>query len=295
MSRYVQASHNMPHQHTSQAVRLPANQQQIHRCWRKVRSNLHCEECSTFDSWIRHDLCCPRCGRRDGDGRENVGDWRGNCLNMWSCLPWVCTRACVCVCVCVCVVLGIEFRVLSWLASMAKIKAQDLWQLITVSGDRVRFNAKPLTHNPSSYTRWSEGWCLISWFLLAQCCCHLVAKSCTTLYDPMDCSTPGFPVLHHLPELAQTHVHRLSEVTQPSLPLSPSSHPVFSLSQHQDLFQWFGFLQQYWPKYWSFSFSISPSNEHSELISFRMDWLDLLAVQGTLKSLLQHHKTMVQY
>lgn len=96
-SRYVQGSHNMPYQHTGQVVRLPANQQQIHRCWRKVRKNLHREECSTFDSWIRHDLCCPRCRRRDGDGRENVGDWRGNCLNMWSCLPWACMRACACV------------------------------------------------------------------------------------------------------------------------------------------------------------------------------------------------------
>ena len=166
-------------------------------------------------------------------------------------------------------------------------------ELVTVSGDRATFNSKPVTYNSSLYTWWSEGSCLISWFFLTQCCC-LVAKSCLTLYDPMDCSTPGFPVLHHLPELAQTHVHWVSDVIQPSLPLSPSSHPVFSLAQHQDLFQWVGFLQQYWPKYWSFSFSISPSNEYSELISFRMDWLDLLAVQGTLKSLFQRHKTMVQ-
>ena len=196
--------------------------------------------------------------------------------------------------VCVC---GAGYRIQSFILPCFYSKNQStrlMTELVTGGGDRASFNAKPLTHNPSSYTWWSEGWCLISWFLLAQCCCRLVAKSCTTLYDPMDYSTPGFPVLHHLPELAQTHVHWVSDVTQPSLPLSPSSHPVFSLSQHQDLFQWVGFLQQYWPKYWSFSFSISPSNEHSELISSRMDWLDLLAVQGTLKSLLQHHKTMVQ-
>ena len=195
---------------------------------------------------------------------------------------------------CVC---GAGYRIQSFILTCFYGKNQStrlMTELVTVSGDRASFNAKPLTYNPSSYTRWSEGWCLISWFLLAQCCCRLVAKSCTTLYDPMDYSTPGFLVLHHPPELAQTHVHWVSDVTQPSLPLSPSSHPVFSLSQHQDLFQWVGFFQQYWPKYWSFSFSISPSNEHSELISFRMDWLDVLAVQGTLKSLLQHHKTMVQ-
>ena len=76
--------------------------------------------------------------------------------------------------------------------------------------------------------------------------------------------------------------------------VSPSP-PVFSLSQHQDLFQWVGFLQQYWPKYWSFSFSISPSNEYSELISFRMDWFDLLALQGTFKSLLQQHSSKDQF
>ena len=112
-----------------------------------------------------------------------------------------------------------------------------------------------------------------------------VAQSCPTICDPMDCSTPGFPVHHQLPELAQTHVHPVDDAIQPSHPLS-SSPPAFNLSQHQGLFQWVR-----WPKYWGFSFSISPSNEYSGLISFRMDWLDLLAVQGTLKSLLQHHSS----
>ena len=113
-----------------------------------------------------------------------------------------------------------------------------------------------------------------------------VAQLCPTLYDSMDCSMPGFPVHHQLPELAQTHVHGVSDAIQPSPPLSSPS-PAFRLSQHQGLFQESVLLIK-WPKYWSFSFSISPSNELPGLISFRMDWLDLLAVQGTLKSLLQH-------
>ena len=104
----------------------------------------------------------------------------------------------------------------------------------------------------------------------------------------MDCSTLGFPVLHHLPELAQTHVHWVGDAIQPSHPLSPPSPPAFSLSKHRGLFQETA-LQIRWPKDWSFS--ISPSNEYSGLISFRIDWFDLLAVQGTLKSLLQHHSS----
>ena len=106
----------------------------------------------------------------------------------------------------------------------------------------------------------------------------------------MDCSTPGLPVHHQLLELTQTHVHWVSDAIQPSHPLSPPSPPTFNLSQHQGLFQE-SVLHIRWPKYWSFSFSISPSNEYSGLISFRMDWLDLFAVQGTLKSLLQHHSS----
>ena len=103
---------------------------------------------------------------------------------------------------------------------------------------------------------------------------------------PMECSTPGFPVLHSLPEFAQTHVHWVSEAIQPSRPLSPP-FPALSLSQHQGLFHWVGSLHQ-WPKYWSFTFSISHSNEYSVFISFRIDRFDLLAVQGTFKSLLQN-------
>ena len=109
-----------------------------------------------------------------------------------------------------------------------------------------------------------------------------VAQSYPTLCDAMDCCTPGFPVHHQLPELTQTQVHRVGDSIQPSHPLLSPSPPVLNLSQHQG-------LQIRWPKYWSFSFSISPSNEYSGLISFRIEWFDLLGVQWTLKSLIQHH------
>ena len=155
-----------------------------------------------------------------------------------------------------------------------------------------------------------------------------VAQSCPTLCDPMDCSMPGLPVHHQLGEFTQTHVHRVGDAIQPSHTLSSSSPPTFNFSQHQGLFQWVSsitsggqsigasasasvlptniqdwylheifprirvfsnelFLCIRWPKYWNFS--ISPSNEYSGPISFRIEWLDLLAVQGTLKSFLQHH------
>ena len=116
----------------------------------------------------------------------------------------------------------------------------------------------------------------------------LVSQSCPTLCDPMDCSTPGLPVHHQLPELAQTHVHRVGDAIQPSHPLlSPSLPP--SIFPSIRVFSNESILCIRWPKYCHFSFSISPSNEYSGLISFRMDWLDLLVVQETLKSLLQHH------
>ena len=117
-----------------------------------------------------------------------------------------------------------------------------------------------------------------------------VGQSCPTLCNPMDCSTPGLPVHHQLPELVQTHVHRVSDAIQPSHPLLSHSPSILNLSQPQ-VFSNESALQIRWPKYWSFSFNIRPSNKHPGLISFRMDWLDLLAVQGTLKSLLQHHSS----
>ena len=119
-----------------------------------------------------------------------------------------------------------------------------------------------------------------------------VAQSCPTLCDPMDCSCsrPGFPVHHQLPELAQTHVHLVDDAIQPSHPLLsllllPSIFPSIRVFSNESV------LGIRWPKYWNFSFSIISSNEHSGLISFRMDWLDLLALEGTFKSLLQHHSS----
>ena len=114
------------------------------------------------------------------------------------------------------------------------------------------------------------------------------SRLCPTVCDPMDCSTPGLSVHHQLPEFTQTHVHWVVDAIQPSHPLSSPSPPAFNLSQHQGLFRWVSSSHQV-AKYWSFSFKISPYN--SGLISFRMDWLDLLAVQGTLKGLLQHHSS----
>ena len=97
----------------------------------------------------------------------------------------------------------------------------------------------------------------------------------------MDCSTPSLPVHHQLPESTQTHVHWVSDAIQPSHPLLSPSPLAFDLSQHQG-FSNESALRIRWPKYWSFSFNISPSNERSGLISFRMDWLDLLNIHNVL-------------
>ena len=117
-----------------------------------------------------------------------------------------------------------------------------------------------------------------------------VAQLCPTLCDPMNRSTPGLPVHHKLPEFTQTHVHRVGDAIQllilcHSLLLLPLIFPSIRVFSNESA------LHMRCSKYWSFSFSISPSNEHPGLISFRMYWLDLLAVQGTLKSLLQHHSS----
>ena len=117
-----------------------------------------------------------------------------------------------------------------------------------------------------------------------------VTQSCLTLCDPMNSSMPGLPVYHQLPEFTQTHVHRVSDAIQPSHPLSspsllPPIPPSIRVFSNESAFR------IRWPKYWNFSLNISPSNEHPGLISFRMDWLDLIAVQGTLGSLLQHHSS----
>ena len=115
-----------------------------------------------------------------------------------------------------------------------------------------------------------------------------VTQSCLTLCDPMDHSTPGFPVHHQFPELTQTHIHRIRDPSTHltlcrTLLLLPSIFPSIRVFSSESV------LHIRWPNFWSFSFSISPSNEHPGLISFRMDWLNLLVVQGTLKSLLQYH------
>ena len=121
-------------------------------------------------------------------------------------------------------------------------------------------------------------------------CCS-VTKLCPTLCNPMNCSTPGFPVLHYLPEFAQIHVHWVCDAIQPSHPLSSPSPPTFNLSQHQGLFQWVGSSHQV-DKVLEFQL------QHQSLqwifrIDFRIDWFDLLVVQGTLRSLLQHHSSKV--
>ena len=117
-----------------------------------------------------------------------------------------------------------------------------------------------------------------------------VTQLCPTACALMNLSTPGLPVHHQLPEFTQTHVYRVSDAIQPSHPRSSPSPPAPNPSQHQSLSNE-STLHMRWPKYWSFSFRIIPSKETSGLISFRMDWLDIFAVQGTLKSLLQHHSS----
>ena len=114
--------------------------------------------------------------------------------------------------------------------------------------------------------------------------------SCLTLCDPKDCSMPGLPVHHQLPEFTQIHVHWVGDAIQPSHPLLSPSPPA-SIFPSIRVFSFESVLHIGWPKYWSFRFNISSSSEHSGLICFRMDWLDLLAVLGTLKSLLQHHSS----
>ena len=117
-----------------------------------------------------------------------------------------------------------------------------------------------------------------------------VTQSCLTLCAPMNHSTPGLPVHHQLPEFTQTHAHWVMMpsnhliLCHPFLPL-PSIFPSIRVFSNESV------LHIRWSKYWSFSFNVGPSNKHSGLISFRMDWLDLLAVQGTLQSLLQHHSS----
>ena len=144
---------------------------------------------------------------------------------------------------------------------------------------------------PVRAAQWFLNVTLFIYFLSSLFCVYIyqfssVAQLCLTLCNPMNRSTPGLPVHHQLLEFTQTHVHQVSDAIQPSHPLLSPSPPVPNPSQHR-VFSSDSALRMRWPKYWSFRFSISPSNEHPGLISFRMDWLGLLALQGTLKSLLQ--------
>ena len=128
--------------------------------------------------------------------------------------------------------------------------------------------------------------------MIIGCCCS-VAWSCLILCDPTDCNTPGFPVFHHLPELALIHIHHSSQMPSNQLilrcPLLIQPSTFLSIRVFSNELA----LLIRWPKYWSFSFSVSPSSEYSGLTSFRIDWFDLLAVQGTLNCLLQHHSSKV--
>ena len=122
---------------------------------------------------------------------------------------------------------------------------------------------------------------------------HLVTKLCPTLCDPMDCSTPDFPVLCYLPDFVQTHVHWVGNATHLSHPL----HPLLllpSIFPNIRVFPSDSASCIRWPKYWSFSFSISPSSAYLGLISFRIAWFDLFAVRGTLRSLLQHRSSVIR-
>ena len=153
------------------------------------------------------------------------------------------------------------------------------------------WNLRSFHHQPQIESLW-KCWPQVSALIILRFTVSSVSsvtQSYPTLCNPKDCSMPGFPVYHQLPELAQTHVHRVGDAIQPSHPLPlllpPSIFLSISVYSNESV------LCIRWPKYWSFSFSISPSSEYSGLISFKMDWLDLRAVQGTLKSLLQHHSS----
>ena len=156
-----------------------------------------------------------------------------------------------------------------WRNELQTSPSKNFHQYITLRG----INTHTHTHTPFSSVQFSS-----------------VAQSCPTPRDPMNCSTPGLPVHHQLLEFTQTRVHRVSDVIQPSHPRLSPSPPAPKPSQHQSLSNE-STLHMRWPKYWSFHFSIISSKEIPGLISFRMDWLDLLAGQGTLKSLLQHHSS----
>ena len=187
---------------------------------------------------------------------------------------------CVCVCVCVCMISSnLLMSGYTFFFSPAKKLLYILALPLTLQSSSELsegvFQTKILSKIPEYNL--NQNYCFCS-----------VSKLCPTVCDPMDCSMSGFSVLRYLLQFAQTHAHWVSDAIQPSHPLSFPSPSALSLYQNQNILQWISSCIS-WSKYWSFSFSISPSNEYSRLISLRIDWFDLLPVQGTLKSLLQHH------
>ena len=172
----------------------------------------------------------------------------------------------------------LQARILEWVA--ISFSNAWKWKVKVKSLSRVRLFATPWTvayqaPRPWDFPGKSTGVCCPCLLLTFQF--SSVAQSCPTLCDPMNCSTPGLPVHYQLPEFTETHVHWVSDAIQSSQPLSSPSPPAPNPSQHQSLFQWVNSSHEV---YWSFSFSIIPSKEIPGLISFRMDWLDLLASKG---------------
>ena len=147
-------------------------------------------------------------------------------------------------------------------------------------------------HHHYNYEQWSENltWndIFVNYYVVLQF--SSVTQSCPTLSNPMSCCTPGLPVHHQLPKSTQIHVHRVNDAIQPSHPLLSPSPPALNLSQHQGLFQRVSSLHQL-AKVLEFQLQHQSSQWTPKMFSFRMDWLDLLAVQGTLKSLLQHQSS----
>ena len=175
----------------------------------------------------------------------------------------------------------------AWLVSL-----EELWTHRDTKGTRAQGKGHVRTQQESGHLQAKEGglrrnqpcWHFDLVLLAPRTEFSSVTQLCPTLCDPMNRSTPGLPVYHQLPEFTQTHVHQVSDlILCCPLLLPPSIFPTIRVFSNE----WVFCIR--WPKYWRFSFNISPSNEHPGLISFRMDWFDLLAVQGTLKGLLQHH------
>ena len=163
--------------------------------------------------------------------------------------------------------------------SLGRRKEARCWEILGHELHRLRAGGDPA---------WGRARAGYSFRITATEITAVQSLSCVQLCDPMDCSTPGFPVLHHLRELAQTHVHRVSDAIQPSHPLLSPSLPAPNPSQHQSLFQWVNSSHEV-AKVLEFQLQHQSFQWTPGLISFRMAWLDLLAVQGTPKSLLQHH------